>query len=100
MLGSHRGPTEWGLITPANQQNVLWQCILRDDAEVLRRLLTEFTVDINTLNKGGQTPLVTICVALACHASGCEQNVLATGLLFTVAFKTACTRARTVFSPI
>ena len=64
LLGSHRGPTEWGLITPANQDKVLWQCIQRDDAEVLRRLLTEFTVDINSLNKGGQTPLV--CACLAC----------------------------------
>lgn len=58
LLGSHRGPADWGVITPANQQTVLWQCILRDDATVLRRLLSEFTVDINSLNKGGQTPLV------------------------------------------
>lgn len=57
MLGSHRGPAEWGLITPANQDKVLWQCILRDDADVLKRLLSEFTVDINLPNKGGQTPL-------------------------------------------
>lgn len=84
MLGSHRGPAEWGLITPANQQKVLWQCILRDDADVLRRLLTEFTVDINSLNKGGQTPLVRsnapacqpVALVVARATSSCASFVL------------------------
>jgi ankyrin repeat protein len=58
LLHTHRGqPQRWGEITTQNQYEVLWQSVLRDDAVVLRRLLSESTVDVNVLNKGGQTPL-------------------------------------------
>jgi hypothetical protein len=58
MLNTHRGQSvDWGVITTANQDKVLWQCVLRDDAVVLKRLISEFTVDVNATNAGGQTPL-------------------------------------------